>query len=822
MRSLGNQMWCAGRRLARSPLFTVVAVVTLAVGIGANSAIFSTVNGVLLKPLPFDDPERLVGVWHKAPGLGFGELNQGPAFHFTYKEENRVFEDIGMWDNTSVSVTGLTEPERVEALLLTDGIFPILRVQPILGRAFSAADDSPGSPETAILSYTYWQRRFGGDSGIVGRKLIIDGRPREIIGVMPQSFRFLRSHPALYLPARINRGEVFVGQFSYQGIARLKPGVTLEQANADVARMIPLVLQKFPLPPGFNSGMLKESRLGPNLRPLKQDAVGDVGKVLWVLLGTVGMVLVIACANVANLFLVRAEGRQRELALRIAIGGGRNQIARELLLESTLLGIIGGLLGLFLASAGLRLLLAIGPESIPRLEEISIDRAVLLFTLAISLLAGVLFGLIPVFKYARADLTPALKEGGRTFSEGKERHRARNVLVVGQVALALVLLISSGLMIRTFQALRRVQPGFVRPDEVLTLRISIPEAEIADPEMMVRTHEQTLRRIEQIPGVESVGLSSSITMDGWDDNDPVFVEDFPSPPGQIPAMRRFKWTSQNYFATMGIPILFGRDFTWADVYNKRPVVIMSENLAREYWGDPARAIGRRIRETPKGPWREIIGVVGNEHDDGVNQKAVPMVYWPVLMENFWDNKIFYTQTMAYAIRSPRVGSPGFLKEIQKAVWSTSPNLPLANVRSLEEILRESMARTSFTLVMLGIAAGVALLLGLVGIYGVVSYSVAQRTREIGIRIALGARPSEVCGMFVRQGLQLTGIGVVMGLAGAAGLTRLMSALLFGISPLDPLTFGAVPAGLAAIALMASYLPARRASGVDPVEALRWE
>jgi len=822
MRSLGNQMWRAGRRLARSPLFTVVAVVTLAVGIGANSAIFSTVNGVLLKPLPFDDPERLVGVWHKAPGLGFSELNQGPAFHFTYKEENRVFEDIGMWDNTSVSVTGLTEPERVEALLLTDGIFPILRVQPILGRAFSSADDSPGSPETAILSYTYWQRRFGGDPGIVGGKLIVDGRPRDVIGVMPQSFRFLRSHPALFLPMRINRSEVFIGQFNYQAIARLKPGVTLEQADADVARMIPLVLQKFPIPPGFTAGMLEEARLGPNLRPLKQDAVGDVGKVLWVLLGTVGVVLLIACANVANLFLVRAEGRQRELALRIAIGAERSQIAWELLLESALLGIIGGLLGLFLAFAGIRLLLAMRPESIPRLEEISIDPAVLLFTLAVSLMAGLLFGLIPVFKYARPDLTSGLKEGGRTFSEGRERHRARNVLVVSQVALALVLLICSGLMIRTFQALRQVHPGFVRPEEVLTLRISIPEAEVPDPEKMVRTHEQILRRIEQIPGVESVGLSSSITMDGWDSNDPICVEDFPSPPGQMPPIRRFKWSSQNYFATMGIPILFGRDITWADIYNKRPVVILSENLAREYWGDPARAIGRRIRETPKGPWREIIGVVGNEHDDGVNRKAVPMVYWPMLMENFWDNKIFCTGTMAYAIRSPRVGSPDFLKEVQQAVWSTSPNLPLANVQLLEDILEESMARTSFTLVMLGIAAGVALLLGLVGIYGVISYSVAQRTREIGIRIALGARPTEVRGMFVRQGMLLTGLGVAVGLAGAAALTRLMSALLFGISPLDPLTFGAVPAGLAAIALMASYLPARRASVVDPVEALRWE
>jgi len=822
MQSVGSKMRYVARRLMHAPLFTVVAVTTLAVGIGANSAIFSVVNGVLLKPLPFKDPERLVGVWHKAPGLGFELLNQGPAFHLTYREENRVFEDIGMWRNTSVSVTGLAEPERVQALVVTDGILPVLRVQPMLGRPFNAFDDSPGSPETVILSHSYWQRKFGGDSGVIGRKLIVDGRPRDVIGVMPQGFRFLNSHPALFLPYRLNRNELFVGNFAHQGIARLKPGVTLEQANADVARMLPLVLKKFPVPPGFTLKMAEEARLGPNLRPLKQDAVGDVGKVLWVLLGTVGMVLLIACANVANLFLVRAEGRQRELAIRTAIGASWGRIAQELLFESVALGILGGAMGLFLADAGIRLLRTVGPETIPRIGEISIDPAVLIFTVGISLLAGLLFGLIPVVKYAKPDLSSALKEGGRAFSEGKEQHRARNVLVVSQIALALVLLISSGLMIRTFQAMRKVQPGFLRPEEVLTLRVSIPKAEIADDELAIRTHEQVMHRIEQIPGVMSVGLSNSITMDGWDDNDPVFVEDFPAPEGQIPAMRRFKWIGPNYFATMGNPLLAGRDISWADIYNKAPVVVITENLAREYWKDPAKAIGRRIRTTPKNPWREIVGVVGNEHDDGVNRKATFGVYWPMLMANFWDNKLWAQRTMAYAIRSKRAGTSTFLKEIQQAVWSASPNLPLANVRLLTEILDESMARTSFTLIMLGIAAGIALLLGLVGIYGVISYSVSQRTREIGIRIALGAQQGEVRRMFVRHGLLLTCIGVALGLGAAVGLTRLMSALLFGVSALDPVTYGAVSVVLGTVALLASYLPARRASSVDPVEALRWE
>ena len=568
--------------------------------------------------------------------------------------------------------------------------------------------------------------------------------------------------------------------------------------------------------------MLEEARLGPNLRPLKQDAVGDVGKVLWLLLGTVGMVLLIACANVANLFLVRAESRQRELAIRTAIGASWGNIAQELLFESVVLGILGGVMGLLLAYGGIQLLLSIGPESLPRLDQISIDPAVLAFTVAISLLAGFFFGLIPVFKYARPDLGSALKEGGRAFSTGKERHRVRNGLVVSQVALALVLLISSGLMIRTFQALRDVRPGFVRPEEVLTLRISIPEAEIADDEKAVRTHEQIMHRIEQVPGVMSVGLTTSITMDGWDSNDPVFFEDFPAPEGQLPAIRRFKFISPNYFGTMGNPILAGRDFNWTDVYNKAPIAIISEPLAREYWKDAAQAVGKRIRSTPKNPWREIVGVVGREHDDGLHRKATTMVYWPMLMANFWDEKIYAQRTMAYAIRSKRAGNSSFFVEIQKAVWSASSNLPLANVSMLTEIYESSMARTSFTLLMLGIAAGVALLLGVVGIYGVVSYSVSQRTREIGIRIALGAQRGAVRSLFVRNGLMLTSVGILLGLTAAVGLTRLMSSLLFGVNSLDPLTYGAVSIVLGSVALLATYLPARRASSVDPVEALRWE
>ena len=810
------------RRLLRAPTFTAVAVFTLALGIGANTAIFSVVRGVLLKPLPFQDPDSLVGVWHTAPGLGFDLMNQSPATYFTYREEAKAFEDIGLWDNTAVSVTGTGEPERVQALLVTDGTLSLLRVDPILGRRFTKDDDSKRTPERVLLSHAYWQRKFGSDQGVVGKQVTVDGRPREIIGVLPASFRFLNENPQLVLPFRFNRADVFVGNFSYQGVARLKPGVTIEQANADVARLIPGIPDRFPLPGGFTRKMFDDVRIGPNVRPFSADVIGDVGRVLWVLLGTVGLVLLIACANVANLFLVRAEGRQQELAIHAALGAGSRRIAWELLSESLTLAFIGGIAGLGLAYAGIQALVANAPDGLPRVAEIGIDPWVLLFTVGVSLLAGLLFGVIPVLKFATPNLAGTLKEGGRLSSAGRERHRARNALVVAEIALAVVLLVGSGLMIRTFQAMRNVHPGFEHPENVLTLRISIPSSLVEDPEQTVRTHEQIVHKIEQIPGVTSVGISNSITMDGFDSNDPIFVEDFPSKSESIPPLRRFKWTTENYFTTMGNRVLAGRELTWADAYTKAPVVLVSENFAREFWKEPPAALGKRIRNSPSNPWRTIVGVIGNERDDGVVRPAASIVYFPLLLSDFWDSKTFVQRNLGYAVRTDRVGSPTLLREIQQAVWSVNANLPVASVRTLDQIRAGSMAQTSFALVMLGIAGAVALLLGIVGIYGVIAYVATQRTKEIGIRIALGAATRDVSGLFIRHGIVLAAIGIVCGIAAAAGLTRAMSTLLFGVSPLDPLTYSAVALTLGATAVLASYLPARRAARVDPAIALRWE
>jgi predicted permease len=788
--ALHQQIRHAVRKLMRAPLFSAIALSTLAVGIGSNAAIFSVVNGVLLKPLPFEAPDELVGVWHTAPGLGFDDVNQSPALHFTYVEESRTFASVGMWDPGQVSVTGLAEPEQVDAMWVTHQTLPLLRIRPMLGRTFTPEEDHPDGPQTVMLSHGYWERRFGGDAGVLGRTVSIDGVTREVIGVMPTDLRFLAYDSDVYLPFRFDPDEVFVGNFSYQAVARLNP------------------------------------RFGPNVRPLKQDVVGDVGSVLWVLLGTVAIVLLIACANVANLFLVRSEGKQQEMAVRTAMGASKGRLTVDMLVESLVLGVGGGILGLVLAYGGLKLLVALGPESLPRLDEIGVDAVVLLFTLAVSILAGALFGLFPALRYGGAGLVNALKEGGRGGSAGRERHVARNALVVAQMALALVLLTGSGLMVRSFQALRSVEPGFERPEEVVTFRVTIPDAEIEETEQVAMAHQEILRRIQAVPGVSRAAFSSSVTMDGWDSNDGVETESDPVEGDQIPPIRRFKWVGGGYTETMGNDLVAGRAITWADIQDRAKVVMVTENLAREEWGDAPSALGQRIRqfggELGEGAWYEVVGVVGDIHDDGVDQDPVATVYWPQVVSDFWGDDLFTTRSMAYAVRGAAGGPATLLPQLREAVWSVNPNLPLARVRTLQEIVADSMGRTSFTLVLLGIAAAVALFLGSVGIYGVISYIVSQRTREIGVRMALGAERSDVSGMVLRQAGGLAFGGVVVGLAAAAGLTRLMSSLLYGVSPMDPATFASVALGLSAVALLPSWIPARRAARTDPVVSLRFE
>ncbi len=740
---------------------------------------------------------------HTAPGIHTNNLNLSAALYFTYSEENQAFQQVAMWTTGSATITGLAEPEQVPVLRVTHGFLPALEVQPALGRRFTALDDSPAGERTVILTDAWWKARFGGDPSILGRRILIDGNASEVIGILPPSFAFMDRRFSLLLPERLDRAAVPLISFCCQGIARLKAGVSLAQASADVARMIPMAPAKFRLNPGASAAGYRNTRIGPNLRFLKDELVGDVGRTLWVLMATVGIVLLIACANGANLLLVRADGRRQELSIRAALGAGWKRIARDLLLESALLGVAGGACGLALAYGALRALAALGPEHLPRIHEIRIDPIALAFTLGTSLAAGLLFGLIPVWRYARPHLSEGLR-GGRSLSASRQRHHARNVLIAVQVALAMVLLVSSGLMIRTFQALRRVDPGFSRPQEVETFRVSIPDTQVRDAEMVIRTEEAVLRKIQSLAGVSAVGMVDTLPMDPGSTH-PLYAEDQTPNDGSVPVIRRFKMVAPGYAAAVGSRLIAGRDITWAETYSQAPVALVSENLAREWWRDPRAAIGKRIRTALTDDWREVVGVLQDVHDDGIDQRSPAMVYWPLWQKN-WAGPGYVIRSVAFVIRTPRAGTAGLRRELQQAVAAVNAGLAVADVQTLETVYDRSLARASFTLALLAVAAGMALLLALVGIYGVVSYSVSQRNREIGIRLALGAAIGEVIGLFVRQSLALSAVGAACGLAVALVLTRLMKSLLFEVSPVYPLTYAAALAGLILAAALASYLP----------------
>ncbi len=708
--------------------------------------------------------------------------------------------------------------------MISDGILQTLDVPPAVGRWFSAKDQDPKGAKTVMLSYGYWQRRFGGDRGVIGRSVQLDSETREIVGVMPRGFRVVDRDFDLLVPLAFDRGTLKLAGFGCNGIGRLKPGVSIAQADADVSRLIETWMQSYSNGPGTNPFYYRIWKITPQFRSLKQQVVGQVSKVLWVVMATVGLVMLIACVNIANLLLVRAESRQHELSIRAALGAGRARIARELLVESVALGVIGGALALGTSYGALHLLIALGPADLPRLSEIVLDGRSIAFTLVLSVFSGFVFGSIPAYKYARTGAAAALSGTSRTASISRDRQRSRSVLVVAQVAMAMVLLISALLMIRTFAALRNVDPGFSDPAHLATMRIYIPDLLIADPVRVTRVQNEIIDKIAAIPGVTSVGFSGGLPIEGIDPNwDELGVEgkhyDHDEPP-----LRLFNYVSPGYFQTLGTRIVAGRDFTWSDIYNLQQFVMVSENFARENWGSAQAAVGKRVRQFSSMPWQVVIGVVQDVRHNGVDEKAPAIIYWPAMINSPYTAKptIEPPRAVSYAIRSNRAGNESLVADIQQAIWSIDGSLPIANANTMQEIYAKSLARTSFTLTMLAIAGSMALALGIIGIYGVISYAVAQRTREIGIRLALGAQKNELKWMFVRSALTLTVIGVVIGIVAAAALTQSMKSLLFGITPLDPFTYVTVPLVLAAAAVLASYLPARRAASINPVEALRVE
>jgi predicted permease len=829
LESVLSDVRLALRRLGKSPGLTATILLTLAMGIGANTAVFSVVNSVLLKPLPYPHSEELAALWMNAPGAsGLSNFNSGlqlsPSMYLTFARHNHGFQSMGVWQMRSANVTGIAQPDEVNAACLSDGVLEALQVAPALGRWFTAAEQDPRGAKTVMLSYGYWQRRFGGDHGVIGRSLQVDGQTRTIVGVMPEGFRVVDQDFELLIPLAFDPTNQKLAGFGYTGIARLKPGVSLAQADADASRLISLWMDSWTNGPGTNPHYYEVWRITPNFRPLKQQVIGNVGNVLWVVMATVGLVMLIACVNVANLLMVRAEMRHQELSIRAALGAGRARIVRELLIENVLLGVMGGAISTGVAYAGLRLLAAMGPANLPRLSEVSFDAGSLGFTFALAVISGLLFGSMPAWKYARTRNSAIMIGANRTASTGRARQRSRSVLVVAQVAMALVLLVSSALMIRTFVALRHVEPGFADAAHVQTMSIFIPEQIAKDPRMVAVMQREIGDKLAAIPGVASVGFAAAMPMDGNDPNwDLIAVEGKEYPGGDGP-LQLYNYVSPGYFQTLGTHLVAGRDFTWDDLEQVRPMIVVSESFARENWGAAQAAIGKRVRKYQGSPWQEVIGVVEDVHVHGVDEKAPAIIYWPAM---FYDR--FATppgmdglRFAAFAIHSSRAGTEGLLTEMDQAVWSVNANLPLASVGTMQQLYTQSMARTSFTLVMLAIAGFMALVLSIIGIYGVISYSVTQRTREIGIRLALGAKKNELVWMFIRSALLLTGVGTAVGLGAAAALVRLMRTLLFGISPFDPVTFSAVPIALVTAAALASYLPARRTAAVDPVDALRAE
>ncbi len=819
----------AMRRLRKSPGFAITILLTLAIGIGANTAVFSVVNSILLKPLSYPDSEHLVALWLNAPGAGglanFRDgLQLSASMYFTFSERNESFQSIGIWAPSTANVTGAAEPEELKTVMVTDGVLQSLQVPARFGRWFTKEDQDPQGRKTVMLSYGYWQRRLGADPRAIGRTIQVDAETREIIGVMPRDFRWVDRDFDLLVPLAFDRSSLKLAGFGYYGIGRLKPGVPLAQADADIARLVPVWMDMWTNGPGTNPHFYERWKITPNFRSLKQQVIGTVGSVLWVVMATVGLVMLIACTNVANLLLVRAESRQHELGVRAALGAGRGRIARELLIESVSLGILGGVLAVGVAYAGLRLLVAIGPADLPRLNEVSLDARSLGFTFVLSIFSGLLFGSIPAIKYARQRVSIMMGNANRTSSTGRARQRSRNVLVIAQVAMALVLLVSALLMIRTFSALRNVEPGFADAPHLQTMRIWIPDLLITDPTQVTRTQNNIADKVAAIPGVTSVGFARSVPMDNIDPNwDEIRVEGKVYQGGEPPLML-FNFVSPGYFRSMGTRLVAGRDYTWTDIYDLRPMVMVSENFARENWGSPSAAVGKRLRQFSSMPWQEVIGVVEDVRVHGAEEASPATIYWPAMIHNPYTPKpvIDAPRFVTFAIRTDRAGTETLISQVQQAVWSVDASLPVASIQTMQEIYGKSMARTSFTLVMLAIAGFMALALSLIGIYGVISYAVSQRTREIGIRLALGAQRQAVRWTFVRSALAMAGIGIAIGLVTAGALVQLMKSLLFGISPLDPLTFVAVPLVLTAAVALASFFPAHRAAGVNPVEALRVE
>lgn len=814
MRTLWYDLAYGFRTLLKAPRFTVVAVLSLAIGIGANTAIFSVTNALLLRPLAYKDADRLVILWNRSPGLNVEQDWFSPGQYLDIKAENQVFENVATTIDSSFNLTGQGRPERVEGARVSSSLFAVLGVQPAMGRAFTQAEDEQGQPTTAILSHAFWQRQFGGDPGVVGKTLSLNSNAIEIVGVMPPNFTLNKE--VMPTVNKISNAEILLSlpmgwgkrttrtNEDYNIFGKLKVGATVTQAQADVDRIVSGMKQQYPenYPPG--SGFMI------SVVPLLQQVVGDVRRSLLILLGAVAFVLLIACANVANLQLARAAVRQKEIAIRAAVGARRRRIIRQLLTESVLLSLFGGLLGLLLAFVGLQFVLRLGPDTLPRLDEIRIDSRVLGFTLVVSFITGIVFGLVPAFRSSRVDLNGVLKQSGRS-STGAGQNRMLSTFVVLEVALSLVLLIGAGLLVRSYGYILDANPGF-NPRNVLSFRLSLPNSKYKGS-AVTNFYKQLAERIKALPGLDSVGTSYSLPMSSvalaWG---PITIEGYvPKNPTDF-VMSNERFVSPGYFRAMGVPLVRGRLFDERDIKDSPQVVIVNENLAERFWPNQD-AIGKRLERGDKEPWRTVVGVVRDTKEFSVDKEPPISIYHP--------HEQFPIGTMFVVVRSNQSVST-LTSDIVREIRELDPELPAFEFKTMEQRLADSLTRRRFSTFLLGLFALVALTLAAIGLYGVMAYSVTQRTQEIGIRMALGAEPARIMRMVLRHSLLLVVLGVGFGTAAAFALTRVMSSLLYGIAATDKLTFAGPTLVLLLVAVLATYSPARRAARVEPTVALRSE
>jgi putative ABC transport system permease protein len=798
----------AFRMLAKKPGFTIAAVLAVSIGIGANTAIFSVVNAVLLRSLPYKDPDRLAVIFSNKQGAVRGSGSASYLDAVDWRQQSQSFEEMATFHNTGYTLTGVGEPERIDGARASAEFFPLLGVEAVEGRTFRPEEDKPGAERVAVISHELWQRRFGGDANLIGQKLTLDGQGYTLIGVLPPHFKFpVEVGEAQIWSPEVTDGEVMEqrGAHYLKVVGRLKPGVSVGEAQAEMEAIASRLEQQYP---DSNTGRVV------SIAPLYEHLVGSIRRSLVILLGAVGLVLLIACANVANLMLARAASRAKEIAIRTALGASRKRVVRQLLTESLLLAIIGGGAGLLLALWGIELLISIGPADIPRLNDISIDAPVLWFTFGASVLTGVIFGLAPALKASKPDLNESLKEGGRGTSESFNRHSLRNLLVVFQMAFTLMLLVGAGLLVKSFLKLQQVDPGFA-PGNVVTMRVSLP-ARYEENDRAAAFVKQVTERIEGVAGVDAAGAISVLPLSGVNIRTSFNIKKKPFAENQEPPVEE-RAVTPNYFRAMGVPVLKGRTFTDQDVKGKPGVIVINDMMARQYWPDEDPlgqiiTVGVSVSENEPEEW-QIVGIVGSVKHFSLDTEPVAEMYVPHAQQP-WNFMTLVARTSS---------DPKPLVEAMRAqVLAVDHDQPVSNIRTMSEVVASSIAQQKFYMLLLSLFAVMALVLAAVGIFGVMSYSVTERTREIGIRMALGAQTRDVLSFVVGQGVVLALVGVAIGLAGALLLTQFMAKMLYEVKAFDPVTFTVISLLMVGVALLACYIPARRATKVDPMVALRYE